>query len=341
MSLIKLANGITDISGKLGGIVFGRDKSGLHARALQSQRTPQPTQKQTEQRNWYTRLKAEEHAGGPPEPADEKPHDENTALIYLCRSLTFNYYGCPKNPEKKYFEPDVEHAGLMQDFLSDYPETWNKIPGMTYELALHILFRFYGQALKTKGTPYTTAVTWACARFGLSMARLLLATTVATWFTAAMLIPIYYTIYWTVSIYNSGTAIYTFPLHACIARLQGIYYIAALVARPSARCWDFMLGQPLSDMPMVLQLDAVRKNYPEYSMYFEEQVSQVFSNALVSQVTLWDRLQVQFRTAAYQIDEFTYRAAFPWSMVPWNGAPIGWTLEEEPFDWLDNVYHPF
>lgn len=269
MTLIKLGDGLTDVSGKLGGVVFGRDASGLHARAstLAIQRTPTgPLQKQ---RSWYAGIKKEEHHAGPPPLPIEIPKTPTCFAVFSANQQ----YGIRTRSLTHPTETPVQLSGfylteIQQWIEHNQTQIWITL-GISKELAEVMMLKWFLVYKDTLG-------------FSSDVALLAAKTNMADFVSANLAAGIYpiiglwlslllFTIYLKVDeATENGPYFYTPPKGSVFLWGQNGLSMGGLIARATPKMYEFALcGQMPSPAFTIKQMGINHDKY-EHIVRFSE-----------------------------------------------------------------------
>jgi hypothetical protein len=338
MTLIKLGGGLTDISGKFGGVVFGRDASGLHMRSktLAIQRTPTDAQKA--QRNWYAGLKNAEHNGGVTPPDDPEEPKQFEAVIYRIQS--YRFYG------QRSLSPPETHAVTEDASVIEFFELWvdghwdglKVIPGLTAEMAVTLLAKMYWTSRTTLGATHEAALANALARL-LAVAEFCIAGSMAVWcaFWAAMILALGYTTYLTWI--ARAMLEREFSWDCVLIHSKNAWAFGTIFQRPTKEMLDIQPCVLLPGPPLQIIDTGSTKTTERYRMSWNLSYQETVQGLAWNCTYAWDRIDTTYIGNAYLTNAGFYRCKYNRWWLPARDIPIGWAIpRQNACYWIPNFY---
>jgi len=147
MALIRTEGHIVDISGKLGGNMFKRDKSGLHCQVSSSPRVAKNSEAQRQQRAWYSGQKLQERITPDMPRLPTPPARSMTGIIYRIGGID-----CIKSthlsppvqtsyPEAGYYEQEIDD--FLFNFYKNHKSYWSLTAPAAYIMMRRWLYKFH------------------------------------------------------------------------------------------------------------------------------------------------------------------------------------------------------
>lgn len=337
MSLIK-TNG-SEWSGKHGGDVFSRDKSGQHITAAPRKTSKQPTTDQDWQRKWYAGKKRAEYHGFFPQPDDMKEPITPAAYVYGLGHLRWLKFGTFGEPE----ETDIIYEGSAYDqivFWIDGNWSWiSLITGITRDIAITLMCKWYWVAHVISNGQHEAAFAHATGR--MVWLRNYTATSgtgiLVPFIVAGTILAVYV---YAEEVTAAERHIHTFGATEVLIYYNRVVYWGRIVTRYTRQMCTLLSG------PALLYPATVRNVHeePPAGMTHNWEPSDFFQE-IKTKVTHWDvytweHMETRYIGDAYPVAANTYRM----NLDPWwyqlAGIPIGYEAGPDPFSYLEDIYTP-
>lgn len=324
-------------SGKLGGIYFHRDKSGLHIAAMPRIVKKPPSDEQKKWRLWYYGLKREERYGGPLPPDEPVPKSKTTGIIYQLHSIYFERQNSFTMPDTHAVDPDEETQEATLLWINSWWWLLSQIPGLTKLGASEILFKLWWRNFYTYGMSYIAAKT-AAQNYLIETAYTWLPqsglrTTTYLWFGALALL----FVSWLHDFYEKKTVNFLFPPGCSLFWLNEQLYWSRLVSHPTKKAYDFLIGPPLP-MPTLEH----RWFFQPYDWYHNYNYIGLYQT-VVPHIAYWSTYTWLFHQSffvewAYFSERGLYRVIPDEHYKNYANVPVGWTFSDNPWDFLVNMF---
>src|SRR4030042_2808059 len=322
MALIK-KDGTIELSGKVGGDVYKKDKTGYHVVTYPRKIKKEPTPAQAKNQSGYAGLKREENLGGPPPEGYEDPKHPCTATIFSLEVIWAHRQPTVFSPESS----PIEQAGFYWEDIY----AWTQINwkpeygkwGLSFDLMLWIKIKWFHVFHFIKLIPPAAA----CAGAKVEMMAFISES------AAAVAVPIL--TLW------AGLAVWGFYLHfldwlegvsgsvsfqkgRVIIKLQRGLYWGQLVERPSKKMYDFKLISKTDFGCYTWHIDPDTPSYMMNWVYLKEIWTTTHAELLIHYVFLWETIQTRQRGRAYIVAENLYRIEAPPTQIDYWGHAVGW-----------------
>jgi hypothetical protein len=337
MALIIPSPGIIDISGKMAGNVFKRDKSGLHCVSMPRLLHKESTPAQHKQRAWYSGKKQEEHKNGPPPPGTNPPKTPGARGVYVITSLVSHRITSLGAPVWIPVGLIGGYPQSLQEWLITHgPEICNTFKIKMIDLE-GIASRFmkireftYGQIAEEAALDTIADLT---SLFGTALTRYLSGAVVTL---AAMAI-----FYLVAELHDwlwPGMGYNNFPLGAVALMSNSSLSWGGLIARPSDNMLDFCSGGTTPCPFYSWGFYGGKSKHPDGSFELENMWETVESHLIYHYTYTWYLLKAWFIGYAYITNEGLYRFESDSYIQETFDKPVGWsTTRELALDYLNHI----
>jgi len=338
MAIVRLDKSILSIKGKCGGVVWKTGSQGQQVitkpRIIHSNRT----QKQKQQNDWYCLLKREEYAGGPPRPRDPEPYSPSTTLVYQLESAHMTRQRTLTAPAIVTIPEPPLQANDIDDWIISNWGLFEGIPGITYAFVYGLFKKLFYRSMYTWGVWQPEAFADTCAEMIAWAAKVRLLSTIIVEFggwlgcAAMLLVAVCYDFFSKHSV-TSG-----FYAGESIIRLSGHLYWCRLVARPSKKMFDFLIGGEIPMLPLVQQWEWVREGGVAYTYDWSGTPQVIIPKLAWHDVYGWNSITLTTRYPAYGIGNGLFRMAMSELDIWYYNVPIGWEFVGDPFAFTLRIY---
>lgn len=338
MALIKTNSMITDIRGRLAGNVFKRDSSGLHITAKNRYIRKEKTPYQIAQNDWYCALKREEYSKGPPAPEEPEPHSPSTGLLYQADYITFIR-------KRTLLQPDVQNVPDYWDGKSEAGmfilDNWNmisKVPHITQLFASELLYHYWYRNFYTYKMTYQAAKLAAQEQLmdwvGNRLLYADIAIEIPRWTTATgfLIVAVIH------DFFSPHTIVHRFSAGESVIRLGDDFYWARLIARPSKKMYDFLLGPVHSIPPLTTTYYPEREDGHSYILGYGQAYQTNIIMPLHWNVFVWHQLEITSRVEVYMTSLGFLRCCMRPGDIHYYNVPVGWTFAGNPFAFVDTIF---
>ena len=334
MPLIKLDNSISDISGKLGGVYFSRDNSGLHTRAMPRVIKQQPTEIKEKAKYFYGAVKQEEHIRNKlgwepledaqaPENEQQDPQNKKTAQIFQLKNLSGIRKLSLTNPTTTGpDEADIWYNRLVVLEYSTYLPWLEKL-GIDHVRWLNIIRKYYMISRYTWGViaeeSYADTIVYIinlleklelCASIPGITELLILSPTLIVFLVTYLLAK------------HEGHTEFA-KGRVIIKKHDGLFW-GQIVGHTTKKMLDFYLISPAFVWPYHWELNYTDHPYRTDYLYLDSIHQTVFQSLLGYPVFTWEKIETVYRGMAFQAAPYIYRLeASPDELYYWN-LPVGW-----------------
>lgn len=338
MALVRLNGAVVSVSGCSGGNEWSRDSSGQHVIARQLHVRKEKSRKQLEQMAWYNQLKREERRGGPPGGSSPEPFSPSTNLVYQVLE-------CHLVRQRSVFEPtitDVPEPPLLANEIDEWIiENWSLfegIRGVTYNIVYRIFKKLFYRSMYSWGVwaPqafYDTTVEmikWAARARAIATIEVAL----ANWLGLVILgvVVLAADFFSRVNLSSRPAA------GESVMRMAGKLYWSRLVARPSKKMFDFVVGDEIFAPPLIQQYWATREGGIAYK-YDWSGLPQVLRGHWGWWDSYgWDSIEIASRYPVYRVADGRYRCVMTDTDIWYYNVPVGWSFAGDPFGWVEGIY---
>lgn len=338
MVMIRTGPGFYDPSGKCGGDVFHRDKSGLHiasyARTLSKQSTPA----QKKQRSWYAGVKLEEHAGDESGPDTPDPDNPGTYMLYQMNELKFTRV-------RSILEPTRIDVPTIYDpsspeyiaFMASYSQ-WSKLDGMTINRVMAYFFKTYYRNMYTWGQIEREAFADAVTETEAWLARSIAFDEFVwgnweIWGYSGLFLAVVIAIY-----FSKQTVYHSFARGQSGVILDGTLMWAQLEQRASKAMYDFRIQADFPYPPISMSYAPQREGGWTYRLNWNNLLDSVFWSAGTWKTYNWQYLEIEGRCEGFPIGDNCIRCELEEQARDYYAVPIGYYNPDQSFAWTAEIY---
>lgn len=323
MSLIKLAPGIESIKGRFAGQVFTNDSSGQHLNTLPRNIKKPATEKQRDQRNWYSSKKyAEKYPFENPEfPKDEIP--PGTHVIY-----SLDWIGAHRQPSLTAPEKTVcDATGFWPDEIVKWINiVWNPqwaAWGLTKQLMFWMSLKWFYVYKYTHGMSSAVAFTGSKTMMmhWISTSAAAVAVPLLSLWGGLIGLTFYFKFLSWLDGY-SGTV--SFTTGRVLIRKDTTIWWGGLSCRPSEKMYDFTVCGLAPFDGTIHKVIPAAYPYKINFFHFDELWQTVSSRLLWYYVYTWQQCRCRFRGMGYRIGGNRLRMRVSESQHDFWQKPVGW-----------------
>lgn len=327
MALLKLGNGIIDIKGQIGGTVYKRDSSGIHAVAPPRHVRSEDSNWQAWQRKWYSSKKHAEKYAYPETwpPIDDVP--PGTHVIYSLETM----WGL-RQPSFSYpTETECDYTGFwMQEITNWITANWNPAWaawGLTKNLMFLIMAKWFYISTGTWGFPNAVALAAAKVNMLNWISTSAAATAIPLLGLWASLVGL--GLYFKFLIWLEGQQGHVdFNVGRVIIRKDGVLWFGGLIARYTENMYDFAMCRLTPFVSFTQRRIAGTGVYHE-NMFWPDGLWQTLTSRWpLHYVTGWTSLLTRCRGTAFLIGPGRLRMnTSKFQHEYWN-VPVGFVAPE-------------
>ena len=319
-----------DISGKSGGDVYKKDKSGLHDTALARHIQKEPTAFQKKLRSWYAGKKKEEHEKGPPPEEYPEPKHETTAIIYSLEEIWGYKKPTLLPPETKTWDTAGFYPDQIRDWIQMNWKPMYEMWGLSKDLMFLMMLKWWYVYKYIKGFSSDLALTAAKALMNNFIAEG--AAEVAVPILSTWVFCICYGVYVDFMDYWEGVeGLVSFTRGRVLIRTkQGLFW-GSIMSRESKKLYSFKIAKDTGWGSYRWQFEPDTPAYIANWLYLNQFWTTILQGIVFWNVYSWDTIRCRHRGAAYMVDQNTYWMECPPSQVDYWGHDIGWQ-NPDPYD---------
>lgn len=333
MALLKLGNGIVDIKGRIGGTIYKRDASGIHAIAPPRHVNYERSCWQAWQRKWYSSKKTAEKYGYPETwpPIDDVP--PGTHVIYSLESIRGHRQPSLTPPT----ETQVVYTGFWMQEITNWIQIYWRPAFASWGLTKNLMFLMMAKWFYiSKGTwGFSNAVALAAAKVNMLN---WISTTAAS--TAIPLLGLWaglvgLGLFFKFLDWLEGQLGHVdFNVGRVIIRKDGVLWFGELIARYTENMYDFAMCRLTPFTSFTQRRIPGTGVYHENIFWLDGLWQTLTSRFPIHYVTGWTRITTRCRGTAFLIGPSRLRMnPSPIQQSYWN-VPVGYEAPE----WLRCVY---
>jgi len=323
MSLIKLSPEIISITGKLGGQFFKKCQDGQHIVAPPRTVKKTPTEKQRDQRAWYSSKKHAEHY---PYPDIGFPDDEippGTHVIYSLETMWAHRQPSPFVPTVTQVWDEGNIYGNIQHWINIIWQPGWATWGLTKELMFFMTLKWYFVLKYTYG--FSAAGSFAGAKVNMlnwiSVGAGAVAVPLLSLWVGLIGLGFFFSfLEW---LEGYGGSVRFNPGRVIIRKGTEIWF-GGLCRRPSAKMYDFAICSPSVFEGSIHKVTPSPSPYKIHWFHLQDLWQTMSKGLIFYYVYNWTTVRCRFRGMGYKLPSNRLRMQVSESQHDYWDKPVGW-----------------